>query len=150
MKLCYAGRISLAAVLLAAVAATALPACAQDTRFVPPGTWEEGMINPPPCLLLQSAWAAMYLSGSTVPEECPANMHELWLKDIGHWRDERRIRIGYDGARYALPALEWTQSSFIQPQTMIHDRYLYDPASGAYTVDRYAMVGFRCVKDARN
>jgi hypothetical protein len=64
-------------------------------------------------------------------------MHELWLKDISHWRDERRIRIGYDGARYALPALEWTQSSFIQPQTMVHDRYLYDPAKNAYTVDRY-------------
>ena len=54
-----------------------------------------------------------------------------------HWRTERRIRIGYDGARYSMPALQWTQSSFIQPQMMVQDRYLYDPVAGKYTVDRY-------------
>ena len=41
--------------------------------------------------------------------------------------DERRIRIGFDGSRYALPGLQWTQSSFIQPQMMVEDRYFYDP-----------------------
>jgi formylglycine-generating enzyme required for sulfatase activity/nucleotide-binding universal stress UspA family protein len=126
-----------ASIVFTAMMAIVLPACAQDTRYVPPGAWNEGMINPPPCLVLQSAWEAMYLYGSAAPQECPENTHSLWLKDISHWRDERKIRIGYDGARYALPALEWTQSSFIQPQTMVHDRYLYDPASGVYTVDRY-------------
>jgi formylglycine-generating enzyme required for sulfatase activity len=33
--------------------------------------------------------------------------------------------------------LQWTQSSFIQPQMMVQDRYLYDPVAGKYTVDRY-------------
>ena len=50
---------------------------------------------------------------------------------------ERRIRVGYDGARYDLPALKWTQSSFMQPQMMVQDRYFYDPVAGKYTVDRY-------------
>jgi formylglycine-generating enzyme required for sulfatase activity len=50
---------------------------------------------------------------------------------------ERRIRIGYNGARYDLPALQWTQSSFMQPQMMVQDRYFYDPVAGEYTVDRY-------------
>ena len=77
----------------------------------------------------------MYLGA--LPAECPENMHDLWLKDIRHWRDERKIRIGYDRERYSISALQWTQSSFIQPQTMVHDRYLYDPLSGKYTVDRY-------------
>ena len=36
-----------------------------------------------------------------------------------------------------MPALQWTQSSFIQPQMMVHDRYFYDPVAGKYTVDRY-------------
>jgi formylglycine-generating enzyme required for sulfatase activity len=36
-----------------------------------------------------------------------------------------------------MPALAWTQSSFIQPQMMAHDRYFYDPVTGKYTVDRY-------------
>jgi formylglycine-generating enzyme required for sulfatase activity len=50
---------------------------------------------------------------------------------------ERRIRIGYDPARYLKPELQWAQSSFIQPQMMVQDRYFYDPVQGKYTVDRY-------------
>jgi formylglycine-generating enzyme required for sulfatase activity len=64
-------------------------------------------------------------------------MHERWLDDLRHWRAERRIRIAYDPSRYEAPAFRWTQSSFIQPQMMVHDRYFYDPAAGRYTVDRY-------------
>jgi iron(II)-dependent oxidoreductase len=60
-----------------------------------------------------------------------------WLADLTHWRFERRIRIGYDGSRYDMPALKWTQSSFIQPQMMVQDRYFYDPKTNQYTVDRY-------------
>jgi len=60
-----------------------------------------------------------------------------WLRDIRHWRQERLIRIGYDGAQYDRPELKWVQSSFIQPQMMIEDRHFYDPAAGKYTVDRY-------------
>ncbi|MBV8113538.1 MAG: SUMF1/EgtB/PvdO family nonheme iron enzyme [Silvibacterium sp.] len=36
-----------------------------------------------------------------------------------------------------MPALQWTQSSFIQPQMMVQDRYFYDPVTHKYTVDRY-------------
>ncbi len=69
----------------------------------------------------------------------PATSAEFpkWLADIKHWRMERRIRIGYDDSEYLRPQLAWTQSSFIQPQMMIHDRYFYDPVAGKYTVDRY-------------
>ena len=60
-----------------------------------------------------------------------------WLADIKHWRDERKIRIGYDGSQYARPEFKWAQSSFIQPQMMVEDRYFYDPVARKYTVDRY-------------
>src|SRR5690242_5629183 len=53
------------------------------------------------------------------------------------WRHEQLVRIGYDGAEYDRPALKWTQSSFMQPQMMVEDRYFYDPIAGKYTVDRY-------------
>ena len=59
-----------------------------------------------------------------------ASTHQEWLKDVGHWRAERKIRIGYDGSRYENPALRWTQSSFMQPQMMVQDRYFYDPVAG--------------------
>ncbi|MGO8720772.1 MAG: formylglycine-generating enzyme family protein [Acidobacteriaceae bacterium] len=96
---------------------------AQDTQNRPKGQ----QIPVPDCLT--------YTFGEYNP--CPAGTHAAWLKDVRHWRAERLIRIGYDGARYSLPALQWTQSSFIQPQMMVQDRYLYDPVSGKYTVDRY-------------
>jgi iron(II)-dependent oxidoreductase len=52
------------------------------------------------------------------------------MADIRHWRNGRRIRTGYDGSRYDLPALQWAQSSFIQPQMMVQDHYFYDPVAG--------------------
>jgi formylglycine-generating enzyme required for sulfatase activity len=60
-----------------------------------------------------------------------------WLHEIEHWRLERRIRVGYEDSLYREPALLWTQSSFVQPQMMVHDRKFYDPATRRYTVGRY-------------
>jgi len=117
--------------LLAQIAALALLAVAavcsaQDSHFSP----DAQQIPVPECLTMKGLW-----EGGSKP--CSQSEHEAWLADITHWRTERRIRIGYDGARYDLPALKWTQSSFMQPQMMVQDRYFYDPNSGRYTVDRY-------------
>jgi iron(II)-dependent oxidoreductase len=114
--------VRLVLVLLTCVSAVA----AQDTKFQPEGQQIPG----PSCLNMRGAW-----EGGTKP--CSAEEHESWLADVRHWRDERRIRVGYDGSRYDLPALKWTQSSFIQPQMMVEDRFFYDPVANRYTVDRY-------------
>ncbi len=107
-----------------------VPGAAQDSHYSPAGQ----QLPPPECLTLSNAYAAAINGGYA---GCPAQTHEAWLKDISHWRAERRIRIGYDGSRYDISALQWAQSSFIQPQMMVQDRYLYDPVAGKYTVDRY-------------
>ncbi len=101
-------------------------ASAQTTHFAP----KVQQIPVPECLMMKGLW-----EGGSKP--CTQNEHEAWITDITHWRMERRIRIGYDGARYDLPALQWTQSGFMQPQMMVQDRYFYDPVAGKYTVDRY-------------
>ncbi len=101
-------------------------ACAQDTAYRAEGQ----QIPPPNCMNLHHAWEGPAII-------CLPNIHEHWLADIQHWRAERRIRIAFDPSRYAMPALQWTQSSFIQPQMMVQDRYFYDPATQRYTVDRY-------------
>ena len=67
----------------------------------------------------------------------PGQASKTWIDDVRHWRRERLIRMGYNGSEYERPELKWTQSSFIQPQMMIEDRYFYDPVAGKYTVDRY-------------
>lgn len=105
---------------------TAGLATAQDTFNAPRGQ----QIPPPPCFTIRGAWEGGYIP-------CTAFSHAEWLSDITHWRMERRIRIGYEAARYEMPALKWAQSEFMQPQMMVHDRYFYDPIAHAYTVDRY-------------
>jgi len=99
----------------------------QDSRFSP----NDQQIPVPDCL---SAAKDLWTADAKL---CTQTEHESWLGDIRHWRDERRIRIGYDGSRYERPDLQWAQSSFIQPQMMVQDRYFYDPVAGKYTVDRY-------------
>jgi gamma-glutamyl hercynylcysteine S-oxide synthase len=120
-----AQRKKITAAILAAAAWTTI-AAAQDTKFAP----VREQIPPPDCLTLKGAWEGGYTP-------CTDATHQQWLADISHWRTERRIRIGYDDARYGLPALQWTQSEYIQPQMMVHDRYFYDPVAHKYTVDRY-------------
>ena len=111
----------------------AVPAArAQDSQFV--GRYTDGwdpvpqQISGPACLNAHDEAAAT---------ACTTAEHEAWLTDIRHWRTERRIRIGYNGTRYEMPELRWAQSSFMQPQMMVEDRYFYDPVAGKYTVDRY-------------
>jgi iron(II)-dependent oxidoreductase len=115
----------IAAISLVAVAWT-LSGLTQDSQYKPTNQ----QIPPPSCLTLKFAWEGGYTP-------CTDVTHQQWLADVTHWRAERRIRIGYDDARYHLPALQWAQSAFIQPQMMVQDRYFYDPATHRYTVDRY-------------
>lgn len=68
---------------------------------------------------------------------CTKGDVEQWLADIKHWRGEHLLRIGYDGSQYARKELQWAQSSFVQSQMMIHDRFFYDPEKRQYTVARY-------------
>lgn len=116
--------------LLPLLLAAALSAHAQDTRHVPHAAYTQLAIPAPACLTMNPPWEGAW-------NPCSAADHQHWLQDLRHWRDERRIRIGYDGSRYALPAAAWTQSSFMQAQMMVEDRYFYDPATRQYTVDRY-------------
>ncbi|HEY2017124.1 MAG TPA: formylglycine-generating enzyme family protein, partial [Bryobacteraceae bacterium] len=60
-----------------------------------------------------------------------------WLKEMRQYRDERRVRAGLSGDLYQRPELKWAQSSLFQPQSMVEDRYLYDPVARRYTVDRF-------------
>ena len=94
-----------------AVCLTVAAALAQDTRYPPQGQQFPG----PPT---------------------KADTAE-WLREMQRYREERLVRAGLNGKLYGRPELAWAQSSFIQPQVMVEDRYLYDPASRRYTVDRF-------------
>jgi gamma-glutamyl hercynylcysteine S-oxide synthase len=112
------------ATLLLASAPSVLDA--QDVKYPPQGEQIPGL----DCGGQPSLWLHP-------PQPCQAADLQEWLADITHWRNERIVRIGFDDSQYNRPELKWTQSSFIQPQMMIHERYFYDPSARMYTVDRY-------------
>jgi len=117
-------RLPAATTLALLLAVTAL---AQDSRYHPRGQ----LIPAPQCLNTDRDWTEAFSTA------CTEDAHQAWLRDIRHWRQERIIRVGLSTERYERPEAKWIQSSFIQPQMMVHDRYFYDPVVGRYTVDRY-------------
>jgi formylglycine-generating enzyme required for sulfatase activity len=119
-------RVIIRIIVLTTVSGLCLSSAGQDTLYAPRGQ----QIPPPQCITMRGAW-----EGGSTP--CTTSTHLEWLTDITHWRNERLIRIGYDPSRYLMPELHWTQSTFIQPQMMVHDRFFYNPVAGKYTVDRY-------------
>ena len=102
-------------------------AVAQDTAFPP----SSEQIPGPNCAPVPE-W-----NSSQPAKICSPSESAEWLSDVRHWRMERKIRAGYFDSEYQRPELKWAQSSFIQPQMMIHDRYFFDRAKLSYTVDRY-------------
>jgi formylglycine-generating enzyme required for sulfatase activity len=117
--------LRLAAVLTTSIYFCPLSAYAQDTRYPA----KDSLIPVPACL----DEASIQLGYTP----CTKKDLEEWRRDVFHWRDEARIRAGYSDAEYRREELKWAQSSFMQPQMMVEDRYFYDRESGQYTVDRY-------------
>src|ERR1700761_1164510 len=95
------------------IALAALPAYAQDSEYAPRGSGQQFSV--PSCYTEKGAWEV----GS---KACNAGDTDEWLADITHWRNERKIRIGYSEQRYHQPAFAWAQSAFMQPQMMVQDR----------------------------
>lgn len=117
------------ALAFACAVTAAAPASAQDSQYVPFPAIRDVLLPGPACLDYPQPWERRDACG-------PAD-HAAWLADVRRWRAERKDRIGYSDARYADPRTAWTQGAFMQAQAMVEDRYLYDPAAGRYTVDRY-------------
>ena len=91
-------------------------------------------------LIPAAVWAEairVEVTGETIQGPPAGADGAAWQQAMEAWRWDRRAAIRYDGGQYARPELAWARRSFIQPQVMVEERYLYDPAAGKYTVDRY-------------
>ena len=102
---------------------------AQESRYRPEGSQIPGPHGNP----AQPGWLVEMESWT---RQQPSEL-EGWLADIRAWRAEHLVRIGYHDSEYRRPEFQWAQRNFIAPQVMVEERYLYDPVSGRYTVDRY-------------
>jgi formylglycine-generating enzyme required for sulfatase activity len=114
MKHCL---LALALVFLASAAR------AQDTQYPP----KDSLFSLPFCA--DENWEKH--------DQCSQAEVDAWRRDLSNWRDQTRDRVGYDDALYKRPEGVWAQSSFMQAQMMIEDRYFFAPVTGTYTVDRY-------------
>lgn len=72
-----------------------------------------------------------------IPGPASSTDSRAWLADLQHWRAERLVRMGYDGANYSRAEFNWTQHNFLCVQMMVEERDFYDPVRGVYTVDKY-------------
>ena len=60
-----------------------------------------------------------------------------WNAAMLKWRTKIKDSLKYKGSNYRLKGLNWVQSSYIQTQMMVEDRYFYNPITRKYTVGRY-------------
>merc|ERR1719163_1141718 len=60
-----------------------------------------------------------------------------WLAGLSSWRDSVLSNISFTGDVYHNPAVNWTRTSYVEPQVHPYDMYLYDPVRHEYTVDKY-------------
>merc|ERR1719315_80470 len=58
-----------------------------------------------------------------------------WWATFQEWREE--VSATLDLGLYDNPDVKWARTSFLQPQLMIHDRFLYDKTTGQWTVGKY-------------
>ena len=70
------------------------------------------------------------IPGPETPEDASS-----WRVELERWREQRLVKMGYNGALYERAELAWTQRSFVQTKLLIWDRYLYDAERELYTVD---------------
>ena len=92
-----------------------------------------GFAAPPSCdlpAILQPGVTNEQIALPADPKDLPA-----WRDGLAQWRASCRAAIGYTGKIYEQPALNWTSTSYIQPQSHPYDRLFYDVASHSYTMD---------------
>eukprot|EP01084_Bolivina_argentea_P221014 374448_1 len=72
------------------------------------------------------------INGPTSPLEWNS-----WINNITQTRTNDLKSVNYNGSIYDIVDIQWTQTSFIQPQMHGYDAYFYDINTHSYTFDKW-------------
>ena len=71
------------------------------------------------------------------PEDKSPETFETWHDQFMIWVEEASSHGHVNLSVYDNKMLSWARTSFVQPQLMLHDRFLYDRESNQWTVNKY-------------
>lgn len=66
----------------------------------------------------------------------PVDDWSIFISNLQSIRNQTLEVISYNDTIYKTPDLLWAQSAYVFPQTLMWDRYLWDPEIG-WTVDKF-------------
>ena len=69
------------------------------------------------------------------PADKSKETFDTWFRDFNQYIE--KLRKDVDFAIYDDQRLSWARTSFIQPQMMLHDKFIFDRTKNIWTVDKY-------------
>ena len=84
------------------------------------------------CVPYTLAAKPMMTAGPASPADQPK-----WLAELQADAAASLKKIDYKGGVFDTPELQWTQTSYIQPQMHPYDNFFYDRATRQYTPAKY-------------
>eukprot|EP00486_Rosalina_sp_Unknown_P008782 CAMPEP_0201589924 /NCGR_PEP_ID=MMETSP0190_2-20130828/172184_1 /ASSEMBLY_ACC=CAM_ASM_000263 /TAXON_ID=37353 /ORGANISM="Rosalina sp." /LENGTH=962 /DNA_ID=CAMNT_0048045033 /DNA_START=27 /DNA_END=2915 /DNA_ORIENTATION=+ len=82
--------------------------------------------------IIQASPKSECIEGPNSPSD-----YDSWMSQITAQKKKDLDSISYNGSIFEVPAIQWTQSSFIQPQMHGYDAYFYDINTHSYTYDKW-------------
>ena len=94
---------------------------------------------PPP---VRPPWPPHFkpIMNNSIPGPASPEEYGAWWAWVQSWRETQLKLLNLSrpgGTALDNPKLEWTRTSFVQAQVPLYDRFLYDRATGRYTVRRF-------------
>ena len=69
------------------------------------------------------------------PRDKSIDSYETWKTEFDSWIEDASKNVNL--SIYDDESISWARTSFVQPQLMVHDRFLYDRMLNTWTVEKY-------------
>ena len=81
------------------------------------------------------------VTGQLLPPPYEGQNHSEYISSLRLFRESCLRASGYTESQgddlYSRPELKWTQDAYMQPQSHMYDRFLFDPVEQKFTPERF-------------